>query len=70
MDVEVKIKGNYAGGENVGGLWIDKIMGMKFLQFVDISQVEGVDEDEWVFILLKVSEVVFFFFSKENISLW
>lgn len=31
MDVEVKIKGNYVGGENVGGLWIDKIMGMKFL---------------------------------------
>lgn len=48
MDVEVKIKGNYVGGENVGGLWIDKIMGMKFLQFVDISQVEAVDEDEWV----------------------
>lgn len=70
MDAEAKTKGNYAGGENVGGSWTDKIMGMKSSQPADTSQAEGVDEDEWVLTLLKASEVVFFSFSKENISLW
>lgn len=48
MDAEAKTKGNYAGGENVGGSWTDKIMGMKSSQPTDTSQAEGVDEDEWV----------------------
>lgn len=48
MDAEAKTKGNYAGGENVGGSWTDKIMGMKSSQPADASQTEGVDEDEWV----------------------
>lgn len=48
MDAEAKTKGNYAGGENVGGSWTDKIMGMKSSQSTDTSQAEGVDEDEWV----------------------
>ncbi|XP_011439511.2 arpin isoform X1 [Magallana gigas] len=47
MDAEAKTKGNYAGGENVGGSWTDKIMGMKSSQPADTSQAEGVDEDEW-----------------------
>lgn len=48
MDAEAKTKGNYAGGENVGGSWTDKIMGMKSSQAADTSQAEGVDDDEWV----------------------
>lgn len=37
MDAEAKTKGNYAGGENVGGSWTDKIMGMKSSQAADTS---------------------------------
>ena len=49
MDADAKTKGNYAGGENVGGSWTDKIMGMKSSQPADSgSQAEGVEEDEWV----------------------
>lgn len=48
MDAEAKTKGNYAGGENVGDSWTDKIMGMKSSQAADTSQAEGVDDDEWV----------------------
>lgn len=75
MDAEAKTKGNYAGGENVGGSWTDKIMGMKSSQAADTSQAEGVDDDEWVCQLQqyalcsKTSEVVFFSFSKETTSL-
>ncbi|XP_022333788.2 arpin-like [Crassostrea virginica] len=48
MDADAKTKGNYAGGENVGGSWTDKIMGMKSSQPADSgSQAEGVEEDEW-----------------------
>lgn len=48
MESDAKMKGNFAGGENVGSSWTDKIMGMKSSQPSDDNQTEGVDEDEWV----------------------
>ncbi|XP_062604291.1 arpin-like isoform X1 [Saccostrea cucullata] len=47
MEAEARTKRNFAGGENVGSSWTDKIMGMKSSQPTDTSQAEGVDEDEW-----------------------
>lgn len=43
---------NFAGGEQTGGSWTSKVMGVKQTQDVPVSlpqdEVEGVGDEEWV----------------------
>ncbi|KAL4238960.1 AP-3 complex subunit sigma-2 [Mactra antiquata] len=45
-DVSSKVS-NYAGGENVGASWTDKIMDIKSDVPGSMKEAEGVDDDEW-----------------------
>jgi hypothetical protein len=54
---------NYAGGESVGASWTDKIMDLKS-NVPTSKENEGVDEDEWVRLI--VMTILLFFVIKNK----
>ena len=52
MDDESSTVSNYTGGEPAGASWTEKVMSFKGSQPLPQDQQEGVDEDEWVSILV------------------